>query len=144
MLKGLFAVGVPYACTLYKSFGELSGSVVRCLTWDRGVAGSSLTGDTALCLWARHINPCLLLNKSRKTQPDITKSCCWDVKNKIKMLSYNITCVMLSIFLNPKKKHRLKLKRHFRAAGKGGYSVSPSVIKIIQHQLLMMLKNLWH
>ena len=29
--------------------GEGSGSVVECLTRDRGVAGSSLTGITALC-----------------------------------------------------------------------------------------------
>ena len=30
-------------------FGERSGSVVECLTRDRGAAGSSLTGVTALC-----------------------------------------------------------------------------------------------
>ena len=34
--------------------GELSGSVVECLTWDRRAAGSSLTGVTALCPWAKH------------------------------------------------------------------------------------------
>ena len=32
---------------------EGSGSVVECLTRDRGAVGSSLTGVTALCLWAR-------------------------------------------------------------------------------------------
>ena len=34
---------------------ERSGSVVECLTWDRGAAGSSLTGVTALCPWASPI-----------------------------------------------------------------------------------------
>ena len=33
--------------------GERSGSVVYCLTRDRRAAGSSLTGVTALCPWAR-------------------------------------------------------------------------------------------
>ena len=32
---------------------ERSGSVVECLTRDRRAAGSSLTGVTALCPWAR-------------------------------------------------------------------------------------------
>ena len=31
---------------------ERSGSVVECLTWDRGVVGSSHTGVTTLCPWA--------------------------------------------------------------------------------------------
>ena len=29
--------------------------MVMCLTRDRGVAGVSLTGGTALCPWARHL-----------------------------------------------------------------------------------------
>ena len=33
---------------LWTFVGERSGSVVECLTWDRGEAGSSLTGVTAL------------------------------------------------------------------------------------------------
>ena len=32
---------------------EGSGSVVECLTRDRAAAGSSLTGITVLCPWAR-------------------------------------------------------------------------------------------
>ena len=32
---------------------ERSGSVVECLTRDRRAAGSSLTGVTVLCPWAR-------------------------------------------------------------------------------------------
>ena len=34
-------------------YRERSGSVVECLTRDWGTAGSSLTGVTALCPWAR-------------------------------------------------------------------------------------------
>ena len=52
---------------------ERSGSVVECLTRDREVAGSSLTGVAALCPRARLINPCLVLVQPRKTHPDITQ-----------------------------------------------------------------------
>ena len=34
---------------------ERSGSVVECLTWNRGGAGSSLTGVTVLSPWARDV-----------------------------------------------------------------------------------------
>ena len=61
---------------------EGSGSVVECLTQDRGAAGSSLTGVTVL--WslskvirlqrsARHIYPSLVLVHSRKTSPCLTE-----------------------------------------------------------------------
>ena len=40
---------------------EHSGLVVECLTRDRGVVGSSLTGITVLCPRAKHIDPCLVL-----------------------------------------------------------------------------------
>ena len=50
------------------------GAVVECLTRDRGTMGSSLTGVTALCPWARHINPILVLVQPRKTLPYITES----------------------------------------------------------------------
>ena len=40
-----------------------NGSVVECLSQDRGVASSSLT---LLCLWARHINPCLVLSSTQE------------------------------------------------------------------------------
>ena len=49
------------------SYRERSGSVVECLTGDRGASGSSLTGVTALCPWARHINPSLA-RKPRLTE----------------------------------------------------------------------------
>ena len=55
------------------SHRERSGSVVECLTRDRRAAGSSLTGVTALCPWARHINPSLVLVRPRKTRPCITE-----------------------------------------------------------------------
>ena len=60
---------------------ERSGSVGECLTRDLGAAGSSVT---ALCPWARHINPSLVLVQHRKTRPYITTDCWWDVKNQIK------------------------------------------------------------
>ena len=44
-----------------------------CLTRDRGAAGLSLIGFTALCLWARHIYPSLVLVQPRKTLPFITE-----------------------------------------------------------------------
>ena len=52
---------------------ECSGSVEECLTRDLGAAGSSLTGITALCPLARHINPNLVLVQPRKTRPFITE-----------------------------------------------------------------------
>ena len=52
---------------------ERSGSVVECLTRDQGAAGSSLSGVTALCPSARHINPSLVLVQPRKTHPYITE-----------------------------------------------------------------------
>ena len=52
---------------------EHSGSVVECLSLDRAPTGSSLSGITALCPWARHINPGLVLVQPRKTHPDITE-----------------------------------------------------------------------
>ena len=52
---------------------ELRSAVVDCLTLDRGAENSSLTGVTALCPWARHINPSLVLVQPRKTCPFITE-----------------------------------------------------------------------
>ena len=37
------------------------------------VAGLSLTGGTAFCPRARHINPCLVLIRPKKTHPDIAE-----------------------------------------------------------------------
>ena len=45
--------------------------MVECLTPDRGVAGSSLTGGIALCPLSRLFMLCLALVQPRKTHPDI-------------------------------------------------------------------------
>ena len=47
--------------------------MVECLTRVRRAAGSSLTGITVLCHWARRINPILVLVQSRKTRPWLTE-----------------------------------------------------------------------
>ena len=52
---------------------ERSGLVGECLIQDRGATGSSLTGVTVLCPWARNINPSLVLVQPRKTRPFITE-----------------------------------------------------------------------
>ena len=43
-----------------------------CLIWDHGVTGSSLTGGTVLCPWARHHILCLLLVQPGKRH-DLTE-----------------------------------------------------------------------
>ena len=50
---------------------ERSGLVVECFTRDRGAAGSSLTGVTALWSLSKNINPSLVLVQPRKTRPSI-------------------------------------------------------------------------
>ena len=52
---------------------ERRSFVVECLTRDWGAVGSSLTGLTMLCLWARNINSSLVLVQPRKTLPYITE-----------------------------------------------------------------------
>ena len=47
--------------------------MVECLTQGRRAMGLSLTGVTALCPWARHIYPSLVLVQPRKTIPFITE-----------------------------------------------------------------------
>ena len=57
-------------------FGSLivnGSAVVECLIRDRRATGSSLTGVTALCPLARHINPSLVLVQPRKTRPFIAE-----------------------------------------------------------------------
>ena len=56
------------------------GSVVECLTRDQGAACLSLTDVTALCPWARHINPSLVLLQHRKTSPYINERLLMDRK----------------------------------------------------------------
>ena len=63
---------------------ECSGSVVECLTWDRGAAGWSLTGVIGLCPWARNIYPSLVLVQPRKTHPCLTERLLIGRKESIK------------------------------------------------------------
>ena len=49
-------------------YGERSGSVVECLTRDRGVAGSASLASLRCGPWARHIYPSLLLVQLKKTR----------------------------------------------------------------------------
>ena len=68
----VIVLGILFQHTVLPS--DLGGSsVVECLTGDRGAAGSSLTGITVLCPWARHIYPSLVLVQPRKTLPYITE-----------------------------------------------------------------------
>ena len=64
---------------------EGSGSMVECFTWDWEAAGSSLTGITALCPSARHINPSLVLAQPRWTRPYITERLLMGRKKQIKI-----------------------------------------------------------
>ena len=60
----------------------------------QAVARSSITGVTELCPWARHINPCLVV-QPRTTRPGITEN---NVLLDIRIKSINKgTC---SIFMN--------------------------------------------
>ena len=59
--------GVSY---MLHSSRERSGSVVECLTRDRGAAGSSLTCVVSL---SKNINPSLVLVQPRKTRPFINE-----------------------------------------------------------------------
>ena len=74
-----WACGRHFICMLMDScvnlffIRECSGSLVECLTQDRGTAGWSLTSVTPLCPWARHINPSLVLVQPRKTHPCLTE-----------------------------------------------------------------------
>ena len=52
---------------------ESSGSVAARFTRDQETAGSSLTGVTALCPWAKHISPSLVLVQPKKTCPYMTE-----------------------------------------------------------------------
>ena len=72
--------------------------MVECLTRDRGAAGSSLTSVIALCPWARHINPSLVLVQPRKTRPFITERI-KSSKNKHEQCTWFICWQYCSIFL---------------------------------------------
>ena len=80
---------------------ERDGSVVLCLTWDRGIADLSLTRGTVLCPWARHY-PRL---STGSTQEDPSwhdwKNVDWVVKYQIKISNPNLPvfcCVKYLIY----------------------------------------------
>ena len=58
---------------LTRNFWERSGSVVKCISRDWPIAGSSLICVTAFCHWSNHINPCLIVVQQRKIRPDIAE-----------------------------------------------------------------------
>ena len=87
---------------------EHCGSVVECLTPDRGVKGSSLTGIITLCPWARHINPSLVLVQPRKTRPEITERLLMGLKEsnqRNKIINYVtfhwVTCNFMQLANTP-------------------------------------------
>ena len=65
----------------------IGGSVVECLTWDRGFAGSSLTGGTALFPLGKTFYPLL---STGWTQEDPSWHDCkivdWDGKDQKKLV----------------------------------------------------------
>ena len=61
----------PYVLCKQESLNqECSGSVVECLTPDRGAAGSSFTGVTALWSLNKNINPSLVLVQPGRPVPE--------------------------------------------------------------------------
>ena len=71
--SSLFAILISNFRTFTAFHIKFGRAVVECLTWDGGAKGSSLTGVTALCPWARHTNPSLVLVQPRQTRPYITE-----------------------------------------------------------------------
>ena len=79
-----FLLAGPDSTLFYTGvYEECCGSVVDCLTQDRGVASSSFTRGTALCPWARHFILCLALAQEDQSRHD-WKIVDWDIKNQIK------------------------------------------------------------
>ena len=76
---------------------RFEGSAV-CLTRDRWVAGSSLTGVTALYPWARHFNPSLVLAQPRKTRHYITERSLMGYKESNQTNKQNMFCNYLLAF----------------------------------------------
>ena len=60
--------------------------------------GSSLTGVTALCHWARHINPSLVLVQPRKTRPYITERLLMEHKNNQIIYFFRICNIFIQQF----------------------------------------------
>ena len=65
------------------TYTDQSKHVVECLTQNRGPAGSSLSGITALGSLSRHFYPSLELAQPRKTRPCLTEILLMGSKKKI-------------------------------------------------------------
>ena len=65
----------PILPDLILGLEEHSGSVVECLTRDRGVAGLSLTGGTGIVSLSKTHSPLItiVLVQPRKNRPDLTE-----------------------------------------------------------------------
>ena len=84
---------------MQQTMGEHSDSVVECLGQDRVVLGLSLTGLTALCPLAKHINPSLVLVQPRKTCPYITERllmACKELNQTNQTTQMNIIVIFIS------------------------------------------------
>ena len=74
--------------------------MVGCLAQDRGAAGSSLTGVTALCPLTRHIDPSLILVQPRKTRTYITERLLMGRKESNQTNTPEKVFSRMSLFLN--------------------------------------------
>ena len=87
-----------YVRTIHFSFGERSGSVVECLTRDRGAAGSSLSGVTALWSLSKTHFSSLVLVQPRKNCPCLTKRLLMGRKESIKQAKMSLLNFLLNLF----------------------------------------------
>ena len=78
-------------------YRERSGSVVECLTRDRGAAGSSLTGVTAFGPWERRIYPSLVLDPSLLTER-LLMGCKESNQNKKNLSTCLVAHTVLGVF----------------------------------------------
>ena len=81
------------------SVSERSGSVIECLNGDLGAAGSSLTGVTALCPWARYIYSSIVLVQPRKTRLYITERLLMGRKESNQTKQNNFFRLLFSVFV---------------------------------------------
>ena len=75
--------------------------MVECLTRDRGAAGSSLSGVTALLSLSKDINPSLVLVQPRKTRPFITERLLMGRKESNQTKLSVVVVILLINFLIP-------------------------------------------
>ena len=129
---------------------ERSGSVVECMTRNRGAAGSSLTCVTALCSWARHISPSLVLVQPRKTRPYVTERLLMGSKesNQTNKQTIKVTLPFLLKTVEKVKEERdwslsifavcllLQLIRHQTVC----FAIKWSIVCVLPHNLINTLE----